>query len=381
MSSFDYLLMTPGPVRIPDKILLELAKPMIHHRTPEFEGILQKTLRQLKEVFKTQQPVLIQCSTGSGAMESALVNTLSPGDEVVAIVSGKFGERWAQMARAFQYQVHEINVPWGEAVKPEVLQKALQQHPHTQAVLCQACETSTAVLHPIQHLSKIIKENSKALFLVDGITAIGVTELSMDEWGIDVLVGGAQKSFMLPTGLSFLSFSPTALEAATKAKTPRYYWDIQQELLANKKGQTFFSSPVSHIRALSVALDILLEEGIDSQITKFNKLAKALRASAEVMGLKNYSQSPSPSVTALLMPASINSEKLREHLENQYNLTLMGGQDSLKEKILRIGTMGNVSPENIEDTLKRLALGLNDFGHPTNIEEALQVFRKTWRTP
>jgi len=376
--SFDYLLMTPGPVQIPPEILRVLAEPMIHHRTPIFESIFATTLARLRDIFQTKQPVFVHTSTGTGAMESAVVNTLSPGDEVLCVVSGKFGERWAEICEIYGAKVVAINVPWGEAIQPQEIQSALNKNPKIRAVFCQACETSTGVLHPIRAVAEIVKQFPQTIFVVDAITALGVTELPMDEWQLDVVIAGSQKTFMLPAGLSFIAFSQKALEFVNKAKMPRYYFDARAELKANSSGHSNFSASVSLIKALSVALDMILKKGLENQIKEFQKLSAGLRAGGEAMGLKTFAQSPSPSVTAFLTPQGLDSEKFRDHLEQKYNLTVMGGQEHLKGKVIRIGTLGAVTDEHVRATLARLELGLLDFGIASDLKKALTCFDEVY---
>jgi aspartate aminotransferase-like enzyme len=376
--SFDYLLMTPGPVRIPDEVLRSMAEPMIHHRTAAFVKIFSKTLVQLKTIFQTEEPVIIQSASGSGGMEAAIVNTLSPGDEVLCIVSGKFGERWAEMCSEYGVRVQALEVPWGEAVDPLDVEKALSANPKIKAVFCQACETSTAVLHPIRELARIVGKHPQTIFIVDAITAVGVTDIAMDEWGLDVVVAGSQKTFMLPTGLSFISFSKKARKFLESAKCPRYYFDVRTELTANASGQTAFSAPVTLIKALSVSLDLILAKGLKNQIVEFDKLARGLRAGGEALGFKSFAKSPSPSVTAFLTPGGLNSENFRNHLEEKYNLTIMGGQDQLKGKIVRIGTLGAVNDEHVRATLSRIQLGLLDFGITADSNRAMEAFDKAY---
>lgn len=377
MTNLTYYLMAPGPVQIPQEVLNEMAKPMIHHRTPEFDAILSETLGLLKKFFCTEQPVYIQTSTGSGAMEAAIVNTLSPGDKVIAVVSGKFGERWRDMAQTYGMNVVTIDVEWGEALKPEVLEKTLSQHPDTKAVLTQVCETSTAVIHPIKEIAKIVNQKANTLLMVDAITAIGVTELLMDEWGIDIVVAGSQKAFMLPTGLAFLAFSKKAWSFVEKSKCPKFYFDIKQEQKANQKGETNFSSAVSLIRGLRVALKLMLSEGLKKQITKVEAYAEATRQAGTALGLQVYAKSPSPAVTALVMPTDIDGQKVREHLEKKYNCTIAGGQDQLKGKIIRIGHLGYIGRKEVIETIERLGQTLNDLGHKCDTAKAIAVASKT----
>ncbi len=358
-----YRLMTPGPVPLPPDVRKMLAQPMLHHRTPEFEKTLFSALEKLKAAFQTQQPVYIHTSTGSGAMESAIVNTLSPGDEVIAVVSGKFGERWAQIAERFGVKAHLLEVPWGEACRPEMVERALQQNPRAKAVLCQASETSTATVHPIRDIAQVVARRPDTLFMVDGITAIGAMDMLMDEWKIDVLVSGSQKAFMLPTGLSFIALSEDAWKMAKTAKCPRFYFDLDQEKKALEKGGTFFSSAVAHIRALDVALDNLTGENLNCAIIRSNLMAYTTREAAKLLGLTIFSKAPSSAVTAICVPEGIDGVALRKHLEDKYNVTVMGGQDQLKGKILRIGHLGYITDEDLSVTFEALVHSLVDLGY------------------
>jgi aspartate aminotransferase-like enzyme len=354
----NYILMTPGPVPVPPEVLEVLALPMEHHRTPEFVALFGRVLTQLKSVFMTLEPAFIHTSTGSGAMESALVNILSPGDSVLAIVSGKFGERWAEMAEVFGAKVTRINVPWGQAVDVKQVEEALKLAPETVAVLCQACETSTAVLHPVKELARVIGQ-FKAVFVVDAITALGALPIPMDQWGIDIMIGGSQKAFMLPTGLSFISFSKKAWALTEKAKCPKFYFDIRREKKANNAGESYFSTSVTHIRALDRVLEIFLKLGMDKVHARIDSLAQATIAGAKELGLKVYAQTPSPSLTALVMPEGVDGQKVREDMEKSHHVVVMGGQDQLKGKIIRIGHMGAIGDEDLLKTLEALANSIN----------------------
>ena len=261
LSAFNTpLVMTPGPVLVPQAIMETVALPIIHHRTDAFEKDLSWVLENLPKIFKTKEPAYIHTSTGSGAMESALVNTLSPGDKVLCIVGGKFGERFSEIAESYGMKVLIHNVEWGKSFVVSDIEKILKDNPDIKAITCQACETSTGALNPIQALGNLVQK-TEAILIVDAITALGATDLNMDEWCLDVVIGGSQKAFMLPTGLSFISFSKKAWSRIEISKTPKYYWDIRKEKKANEKNQTFFSSPVTHIRALKTALEIIFSVG------------------------------------------------------------------------------------------------------------------------
>lgn len=351
----QYNVLAPGPVNLHPEVQKTLALPMIHHRTPEFDAILKRVLTRLKSIFKTEQDVFILTSTGSGGMEALLVNVLSPQDKVLGIDSGKFGERWCEMARAYQADVHVIKTEWGQAVKVQEVKNFLDNNPDTKIILCQACETSTGVLHPIHALGELIQNYPQTLFLVDGITALGAVPLPMDQWKIDGLVGGSQKAFMLPTGLSLLSFSQKAWKIIPTAKTPRFYFDIRKEQKANQAGETFFSSNVSLIRALDVVLDRILAVGWDQHLHHIERRAEFTRLFAKDLGLELYAQAPSNSVTALKVPSGIDGQKLRSELEKQHQITIMGGQDQAKGKIIRIGHMGYIQPEQMVQLMLKIS--------------------------
>lgn len=379
-----YNVLAPGPVNLHPEVEKILSAPMIHHRTPEFDAILKRVLDGLKFIFQTTQPCFALTSTGSGGMEALLINTLHPGDEVLAIDSGKFGERWAEMAQIFGGKVTTLKVPWGEAVRVEQVADHLQQHPQTRLVLCQACETSTSVAHPIEALGKLIANYPHCLFLVDGITALGAYPLPMDQWHIDGLVGGSQKALMLPTGLSVLSFSQKAWTRIEKNPQPRYYFDLRRERQANLKGETFFSSNVTLLRALDVVLGLISSQGLDEHFSTIQKRASFTRRFSLDLGFELYSQAPSESVTALKVPISLDGQKIREHLESKFKITIMGGQDQAKGKIIRIGHMGHISPEQMVELMIALKKTLEDLGYQPRLPQAFESWvnsmKEYWRS-
>lgn len=360
LSSHPYRLMAPGPVQVHQAVLDEIQKPCIHHRTPEFEEIFSSVLQKIKKVFRTDQHVFLLSSTGSGAMEAALTNTLSVEDRILVIESGKFGQRWTKMASNYGVSTDILEVPWGQSVSPEAVRKKLEEKDY-KAVLCQACETSTGALHPIREIASFTRDMSNTLLIVDGITAVGATPLPMDEIGIDVLVAGSQKAFMLPTGLSMIALSQKAERLADSAKLPNFYWNLAAERKANANNQTNFSSNVPLIRGLGVALDIMLANGLSQHIKRTNTLATATRAGAQQLGMKIFPETPSPSLSAFLLPEDIQSGRVRNHLEEKYNITIAGGQDELKNRILRIGHMGAISDDDAIATIECLGKSLNDL--------------------
>ena len=376
--SVESILMTPGPVPMPDEVRRALSLPMEHHRTPEFEALFKRVLQNLKRVFLTEEPAFVLTSTGTGAMEAAIVNCLSPGDEVIVVVSGKFGERWAEMAKVFGYLVHRIEIAWGSSVTVAQIDHALKEFPRARAVFCQACETSTGALHPVREIAQLVRKTD-ALFIVDAITALGALPIPMDEWHIDVMIGGSQKAFMLPTGLAFISFSKKAWAMVETARTPRFYFDIRKEKKANQAGESGWSAPVTHIRALDTVLDIFLKTGMSSVHGRIQALSAATRAAIQKMGLTELARTPSPSLTAVCVPDGIDGQQLRSKLESDSHVVVMGGQDHLKGKIVRIGHMGAISDEDLLQTLRALATTINqmksEFITEQNVEAGLEAAR------
>lgn len=390
----DTLLLTPGPVPVPPSVLQTLSLPIEHHRTPSFQKCLEFVLAKLPTLFETRQRAFLHVSTGSGGMESLLVNVLSPGETVACVVSGKFGERWADMAEAYNANVVRFEVPWGESVsvvKLESWLKELVAKGKTPSILMsQACETSTGALHPIREMSQALRRVSPdTLFLVDAITALGALPLPMDEWDLDGVVGGSQKAFMLPTGLSFVAFSERAWRKIPLAKSPRFYFDIREELEANKSGGTNFSSAVPLMRALEVVLkEIDAMGGVRKLYQRIAVLSRATKIFCNQIGLKTLATLPSPSLTAVCVPAGIDGVKWRGLLETKYKVVMMGGQDQLKGKVIRLGHMGYIPDKDQLTALKAIAdsarelvvadksAGLEEFSRrleTDNVETALSL--------
>lgn len=378
---YDYTLMAPGPVNLHPKVREILSEPMIHHRTPAFDKILAQTLGRLKMVFQTQEPVYLISSTGSGGMELLIVNTLSPGDQILAINSGKFGERWIEMSRTFGLVVDEIKVPWGEPVSIDGIAEKLKTRNY-KALLTQACETSTGVLHPIQKLGQLLRSYPETLFLVDAITALGAVNLPMDEWSIDGLVGGSQKAFMLPTGMSFVCFSKKAQSEFNRSRIPKFYFDIKKEMAANGRGETFFSSNVMLIKALNFILADIERQGLGPLFQTIQRRADFVEKMIHLLELKSYAQVKSASLTAVVLPPEVDGQKLRESLEKNFNITVMGGQDQAKGKIIRIGHMGYIQDRDLLQLSDGLYHSLQDMNHKIKISfEVYQSELKKWLGP
>lgn len=366
-TSLPYRLLAPGPVPVPPAVMKTMSEKVIHHRTPEFEKILIKTWAGLQKVFATQQPVQIITGTGSAAMEAAVLNTLSKNDEALVVVSGKFGERWAEMCERQNVITHRLNTKWGEPVDMDEFKAALKKHANLKAVLTQVCETSTATVHPIQAMAKEVRKTGDILFQVDAITAAGCMPLPMDEWDIDVMVAGSQKAFMIPTGLSFIALSPRAWAAQKNTKGYKYYFDLGLEKKANEKNETHFSTPTPLIQGLNQVLEQMQKVGLQKVAARCELLAQTTRQAGEIYGLCAYSKAPSSSVTALATP--VDSAKLRDWIEKERNITIMGGQDQLKGKVIRIGHMGDVRDDDMVALFEAIADGLTQLNHPISKEQ------------
>ena len=277
-------LLSPGPTPIPNEVALAMAETMIHHRTPQFNKVFDEAREGLKKLFATKNDVLMLAASGTGAMEASVANLFSPGDKVLVINGGKFGERWLNIANAFGLNPIEMKVEWGQAVKVAEVEKQLKAHPDIQGVMIQASETSTTVLHPVKEIAKLTQNGP--LFLVDGVTAVGVVPLPLDEWGIDVLVTGSQKALMLPPGLGFIALSDRAWEKTKKAKLPRFYFDLNLERKNQQKGSGAFTPAVSLIFGVRASLAMIQREGLDNVYARHDRLCRATRAAAKAMGLK-----------------------------------------------------------------------------------------------
>ncbi len=371
----NYLL-APGPTPVPESALLAMAQPMIHHRTPQFSEIFKETAELLKHVFQTQEDVLILAASGTGAMEGTIVNLYSPGDEVIVVNGGKFGERWGKISEAYGLKAHWLNVEWGKAVDPDAVKKLLDANPNVKGVLVQASETSTTAAHPVKELAALTKDRN-CLLIVDGITAVGVFDLPMDSWGIDVLVSGSQKAFMLPPGLAFASLSAKAWKFQETAKCPRFYFDFKKERKNLKDNTTAYTPAVSLITGLREALKLIKEEGLQNVFARHDRLARATRAAATALGLKLLApDAPSNAATGVFVPEGVEGGKLVKYLRDTMGITLAGGQDHLKGKILRIAHLGYVDTFDIIIAISAIEMALAKAGHKLEFGKGVAAAQK-----
>lgn len=357
---FSMNLRIVGPTPLPPAVREALARPMINHRGPEFAGMQTRIVNSLKHYFQTAHDILLFTCSGTGGMEAAIVNLLSPGDTVLAVSIGVFGDRFADIAAAFGAQVHRLRFAWGSAADPHVLRAKLAELKNVRAVLITHNETSTATTNPLQALARVVHENSDALLIVDAISSMGAIHLPVDDWGVDVAVTGSQKVWMIPPGLAMLSVNPRAWDAYARAKMPRYYWDFKKMRDAIAKGQTSFTPGVNLYFALDTALDMMNAEGFETIRARHARIGQHTRACAQARGFELFSEEnfASNTVTALKIPQGVDGKKWREVLRKEYDTIIAGGQKELSEKIVRIGHLGWVTEADIDTCLDAMTAAL-----------------------
>ncbi len=373
-------LLTPGPTPLPPQVSLAMARPIIHHRTPQFQEILKEASLGLKWVFQTSNDVFIISSSGTGAMEAAVINLLSCGDTALVVQGGKFGERWTEIAKAYGINTEIIDVEWGRAVSPQEIQKRLKSNPQIKAVFVTLCETSTGVDNDIAAVAAVVKA-SPAVLVVDAISGLGAVDLKTDAWGVDVVVAGSQKGLMLPPGLGFITVSSKAWKLVEAAKSGRYYLDLRKAKKALDKNDTPFTSSITLIDALNEALKIMQKDGLEYIFKRHKVMADATRAAAKALGLELFAPTaPSDAVTAIKVPAGIDGEKLVKTMRDTYGVTIAGGQAELKGKILRVAHMGYIAESDIITGLSCLEKVLTQMGYKftlgAGIKAAEEVFLK-----
>ncbi|HHN46871.1 MAG TPA: alanine--glyoxylate aminotransferase family protein [Planctomycetes bacterium] len=357
----EYLL-TPGPSQVPAEVLLRMAEPVFHHRTPRFMDMYKALVEKLRKVFMTAADVLVFASSGTGAMEASVVNLVPKGKKALAIESGKFGERWTEICRAFGVAHDVIQVEWGKAVNPDDVAAKLAADKDIVAVYATLVETSTGVEHPIKELGAAVAKTG-AILVVDGISGAGASELRVDDWNVDVLVVGSQKALMLPPGLAVLTVGPKAKALLEQVKNPpAYYFDLKAALKAAGKADTPYTPALTLMLALDTAVSSLLEEGMENVFKRHDKYARAARAGMNALGLAVYPERPATALTAVLVPDGVDAEAVRKTAQKKYGAALAGGQDKLKGVLIRMAHMGYVGPMDIVIGLAALEMSLADHG-------------------
>ena len=360
-------LMIPGPTPVPDAVLEAIARDPLGHRTKEFSKVLMEVTAGLKKLAECNGDVLMLTSSGTGAMEAAIANTISPGDKVLSLICGVFGERWAKIAEAYGAEVERMKVEPGEAISVDVLREKLHadKGKTIKAVTMTHNETSTGVMNDLKALSLAVREHG-ALCIVDAVTSFGAAPISFTEWGIDVMVAGSQKALMLPPGLAVIFMGERAWEAQASCKSPRFYFDLAKYRSTLEQETTPFTPNVSFVIALKTSLDLMKEEGYKGIYNRHERMKKALRAGVTGMGLKLFVTKElyaSPTITAILPPPSASVDNIRRTLKERFNIRVADGQDGLKSKIFRIGHMGFVFERDILMTLGCLEASLMELGY------------------
>jgi len=349
-------LRIPGPTPLPPEVREALSRQMIGHRSKACCDIVAEVTAGLKEMFGTTRDLFILTSSGTGAMEAAVVNFLSPGDEVLVMAAGKFGERFGHIARAYGANVTQIDIPYGQAIPPERVAEELAVNPRFKAVFVTHNETSTGVTNALDAIGKVVRNHS-ALLIVDSISGAGALPLKMDDWGLDVVVSGSQKGWMIPPGLAFIAASERAWAAHAGATMPRFYFDLTAARKSAAKNTTPFTPAVGLLFGLQEALRLMREEGFENIIERHRRLGQYTREGVKTLGLRLFADEAhaSNTVTAVLSPEGVNAEDIRARLLNDYDILLAGGQGELKGRIFRIGHLGWVHKREIDELLSALA--------------------------
>ncbi|MFC1804943.1 pyridoxal-phosphate-dependent aminotransferase family protein [Candidatus Omnitrophota bacterium] len=372
-------LLTPGPTPLPREVLEAQARQIIHHRTPQFREVLKEVEEGLKYLYQTKNDVLILTSSGTGAMEAAVCNLLSPQDTAICVEGGKFGERWTELCASYGVRPEVIKVAWGEAVDPAEIEKRLKANPKIKAVFTTHCETSTGVTADIEKIGQVVGK-SEAVLVVDAISGLGAIPLLSDAWGCDVVVCGSQKGLMLPPGLAFISLSDKAQKLIESSKSPKYYFDLKKAKKSCEKSDTPYTPAISLIIALQESLKLLRGEGLEKLFSRFTRMAKAARAAIDALGLELLApDAASDAVTAVKVPQGLDGAKLVKTMRDEKGVSIAGGQGELKGNIFRIAHMGYIKEDDLiygismlEDTLQEMGY---KFDHGAGVKAAKAILK------
>lgn len=375
-------IMTPGPTPISEEVLMEHARPLMHHRSPEFSKIFIEVTEKLKKLFKTNSDLFILTSSGTGGMEAGVTNFFSKGEKVLVVSVGNFGERFKKISGKFGLEVISLDYDWGDAANPEDIKKALDDNPDIKGVMVQFSETSTGAINDIKTIGNIVK-NYPAILIVDVISGLGASDLRTDEWGLDVVIGGSQKGLSAPTGAAFISVSEKAWKLNEKSDTPRFYFDLAAAKNYSQKTppQTPWTPGISIIVAMNKALDMVFEEGLENVFERHRVLALATQKAVEKIGLKLLVKDEAKrgfSVTSIMVPEGIDAKALTKTMRVKYGVTIAGGQGKLTGKIIRIGHLGYVGIFDVIVAISALEITLQELGYKfeigSGITEAEKIF-------
>jgi len=362
----EQYLMLPGPTPVPDRVLRAMNRPMINHRGPDFKDILYEVTQNVKKIYQTKHNVLTYPSSGTGVLEASIVNFISPGDKILAISIGVFGDRFAQIAEQFGAIVEKIDCKWGEAADPNVIAERIKKDTEKQikAVLVTHNETSTGAYNDIKAIKQSMGDHP-ALLMVDAVSGLAALDFKMDEWGVDVALSGSQKAFMIPPGLGFMAFNDRALEINQNNTNHKFYWDVKAGLKYLEKGQTAFTPAVSLFYGLQEALRMMEEEGLDSILKRHKNYRDMVRSAVKAMGLDLLAAdtNASAAVTAVIVPGGTGANKIRSDMLKEFNIVLAGGQLSLNDVMFRIGHLGYVRELDLLSVIAALEIIMIQSGY------------------
>jgi aspartate aminotransferase-like enzyme len=370
-------LLTPGPTPLLPAALHAMMGSDIHHRTEDFRNLYKQVLADLKKLLETSNDILVLVASGTGGLEAATQNFFSPGDEVLVCSAGKFGERWVELMKAFGAKATVLTAPYGEAVQPEAVEQALAQNKNIKGVFVQASETSTGTEHDVKSMGLAVKKTD-AIFVVDAITGIGTMPLYIDEWGLDIVIGGSQKAFMIPPGLTFMSVSPKAWALGETAKSPRYYFDLKREKKNAASGESAWTPNTALLLALAEALKYIQSIGMEKLVQNAQLLALATRAAMKELGLELFSSSPASSVTAVRSPAGMDSGVIVKEFRSRFNAIIANGQGSMKGQIFRIAHLGYFDFHDLFAITAELELILTARGYPVRFGSGVAAVQNVY---
>lgn len=376
-----YYLLSPGPTPVPEAVLAAAAEPIIHHRTPEFSRIFMETTEGIKYVFGTKEDAFILTSSGTGGMEAAIVNTLSPGDKAIAINGGKFGERWGNICKAYGVSCKEIVLEWGRDFTKDELETEIKADSGVKAVFATLSETSTGAVYDVRGFGEVVSKTD-AILVVDGISGVGATACPMDEWNIDVLVSGSQKSFMIPPGLAYIAFSPKAWKRVETSRLPKFYFDAVKAKKNLEKQTTPWTPAISLVIQQKKSLDIIKEMGLEKFYAHHRILGESTRAGIRALNLEILAQKPGNILTAVKTPPGLDGAKLVKVMQGKYRAYIAGAQDPNKGKFFRIAHLGYMGVFDVITALSALELALADMGYHFemggSIKAAENIIKENW---
>ena len=373
-----YQLMAPGPTPVPSEVLLAMARPIIHHRAAEYDALFSEVREGLKRLVQTRQDVLVPACTGTGAMEAAAANTLSAGDQVIVVNAGAFAQRWLAICKAYGLHVVELAAPHGETVAPDRIAQAMRENPEVKAVLVQHSESSTGVLHDVRAYAQVTA-GTDAILIVDAVSSLGIADLQMDAWAIDVVVSASQKGLMLPPGLGIVALGDKAWQAAARASSPKFYLDLTEERTYAARNEARFTPAVSIMVGLREVLRMIEAEGLVNVFRRHDRLSRATRAGAEALGLRLFVKAtPSPALTAVEVPAGVDADRVVEGFATAHNITIDGGRGPTKGKIFRIGHMGYAAETDVIIALAALEQVLAELGQPVDFGASVRAAQKVF---